>query len=543
MLRYPHPPNQARAAERRLGVNPRRPRYVFGGYPRHLLGVLQIVLVRDLPPVIEAVRPRVHELRIRQPFIHDNLRHRVQQSHVRPRTRAQPQLGVVAHLDPARVDDDEFRAALHHRAPHPRRRHRMVRIGVRADYHQAARFFVVDIRIGSRAAPQRRQHRLHRRRVAEARAVVDMVAAHDEPRELLLNEPVFVRRLRRSERPEGVLPMLRQPLRDVIERLVPARRLQLAVAPNHRRRNPVGMVHESQPEPPLDAEHPQRRPVVRVVQDFDNPLVGVNLRLDPAAHAAIRACRLDRPDGVGRRGFDADSPRRAGRQTRAAGRADRIHKRHVHKRPDARLVASAENVNRADKLVSVLAGLRAAPAHDAGIHRNIEHGVGRIRRLPLAPLPLRRIDAVMPRRDGQLAIVMGFVPVFGKHPHSQLQHPAPDFDRFRVFDAHVHPIRRRRGAGRRKAANAVYPHQASPAGANGLHVRILAQLRNIRPRQVDGVQHGRPLIRLHPLAVDGKCDCHAEPFLKHEARKSLNRQMQYAPDEIAGVFQFRDYTL
>ena len=316
--------------------------------------------------------------------------------------------------------------------------------------------------------------------------------------------------------------MLRQLLRDVIQRFVPARRLQLAVAPNQRRRDAVGMVHESQPEPPLDAEHPQRRLVVRVVQDFDNPVVGVDLRLDAAAHAAVRACRLDGPRGVGRRGFDADSPRRAGRQARAAGRADGIHQRHVHKRPDARLVASAENVNRADKLVSVLAGLRAAPAHDAGIHRDIEHGVGVVDRLPLAPLPRRRVDAVMPRRHRQLAVIVGCVPVFREHPHSQLQHPAPDFDRFRVFDIHVHPLRRRRRAGRGESANAVNLHQAGAASPDGLHVRILAQLRDIRPGHVDRVQHGRPLTRRHPLAVDGKCDCHAEPFLKRESRKSLN---------------------
>jgi hypothetical protein len=54
----------------------------------------------------------------------------VEQCNVRARSRAQPEIGDVAHLYAARIDDDRLGATLHDRAPHSSRGHGMVRVGV-----------------------------------------------------------------------------------------------------------------------------------------------------------------------------------------------------------------------------------------------------------------------------------------------------------------------------------------------------------------------------------------------------------------------------
>ena len=262
VLRDAHAPDQARAAEGRAGVDPGRLRDVLGGHSRDSRGVVEVVLVDDAAPLVKTLGPVAYEGLVVQPLVQDDLGHGVQEGDVGARPRPEPQLGEVAHLYAPRVDDDELGPTLDHGPPHPRRRHGVVRVGVGADYHEAARLLVVDVRVAGRAAAEGREHRLDRRRMAEPRAVVDVVRLHDDAGELLLHVAVLVRRLGRAQGRELVAVVLREALGDVVQRLLPRDRNELALAADQRRREAVLVVHERVPEPTLDAQHSQAGLVV-----------------------------------------------------------------------------------------------------------------------------------------------------------------------------------------------------------------------------------------------------------------------------------------
>ena len=229
VLRDAHAPYEAGAAERGLCVDAGRLRDVVGGHARDLLDVLQIVLVDSLTPLIEALGAVLYEIKVGQPFVENDLGHAVEQRYVGAGTRPHPDLREVAHLDAARVDDDELGALLHDGAAHARGCHRVVGVGVGADDDQASGLLVVLVGVAGCAAAQGCQHRLNRRRVTQARAVVDVVALHYQPRELLLDVAVLVGGLGRAQRPKGVASVLRQLFGNQLQRLVPGGWCKLAV--------------------------------------------------------------------------------------------------------------------------------------------------------------------------------------------------------------------------------------------------------------------------------------------------------------------------
>ena len=53
-----------------------------------------------------------NESRVRQPFLDDDVRDRVQKRNVGPGFDAQPEIGVVNEFGPARIDGDDLGAAL-----------------------------------------------------------------------------------------------------------------------------------------------------------------------------------------------------------------------------------------------------------------------------------------------------------------------------------------------------------------------------------------------------------------------------------------------
>ena len=58
------------------------------------------------------------------------------------------------------------------------------------------------------------------------------------------------------------------------------------------------------------------------------------------------------------------------------------------------------------------------------------------------------------------------------------------------------------GSGGRKASHTIDLHKTGTARADGFHVRVLAQLGNIRPRMVYSVQNRRALVDLYFAVVD-----------------------------------------
>ena len=155
----------------------------------------------------------------------------------------QPRVRVVAEVDARRVDDDQLRATRIDGAPQTRCDHGMVRAGIAADDHEAAGVLVVVVRIARGAAADLEHHGLHRRAVAEARAVVDAVGPHEEAHELLEHVAVLVRPLRRGQRREraAVLTSFVATRSSASSQVAGC---EFAIAADQRLRQPVGVVYE-----------------------------------------------------------------------------------------------------------------------------------------------------------------------------------------------------------------------------------------------------------------------------------------------------------
>ena len=133
--------------------------------------------------------------------------------------------------------------------------------------------------------------------------MVDVVAAHYEASELLLDVTVFVGGLGGTEGGEGISAVLYESGGDQIQSLVPGGLAEgtgvaCAVA-DQGRPDAVGMLGKSISETALDAEHPDAGEVVRVVVGRDDAVGGiVDFQLDTTSNAAIGTCGADGVGGV-----------------------------------------------------------------------------------------------------------------------------------------------------------------------------------------------------------------------------------------------------
>ena len=160
-----HAPDQAGTGERGTRVPAGGLHDVAGGHARHPLGVLERVGLQRPTPGMEALRAPADEGVVGEALVEDHPRHRVEERHVGAGALADPQIGLVAQLDALGIDDDQPGAAAH-RAAEAHGDHRVVRRGVGANHHEAARLLVIDVGVRGGARAHRGQHRLHRRRVA-----------------------------------------------------------------------------------------------------------------------------------------------------------------------------------------------------------------------------------------------------------------------------------------------------------------------------------------------------------------------------------------
>ena len=238
-----------------------------------------------------------------------------------------------------------------------------------------------------------------------------LLLPHHQAGELLLHVPVLVGGLGRAESCKTVAAIFHQPARYQVQRLVPGRLSErpgetLAVA-DQRRFDAVGVLGKRIPEAALDAQHPHAGQVVGIVVGCHDAVGGVvNFQLDAAANAAVRAGGAD---GVGRcadgrRLLDADGPGGAHAQALAAGGADAFGQRFVAGGGNAGRFPSPQHIDGPDELVRRLAGIDATGAQDTGVHRQVEHRVGRIGSRPLARLPPPLNNPMQLRRRRQLPI-------------------------------------------------------------------------------------------------------------------------------------------
>ena len=339
--------------------------------------------------------------------------------------------------------------------------------------------------------------------------MVDVVAAHHQPGELLLHVAILVGGLGRTQRPKGVAAIFGQTGRHQVQRLVPRRLAEgagvsLAFA-DQRRFDPVVVLDEGVPEPAFDAQHPHAGLVIWIVMGGDDGFRNsvfasiIHLKPDPAAHAAIGAGGAD---GVCRNGgsrwlFHADGSGGADAKALSAGGADAFCQWLVPRGGDPRGVCGAQDFDGADELVAGLAGIDAAGTQDAGVHRQVENRIGGVSSLAGARLPAHLGYAVQRGGIGQQAISgRGDRPVAPArsathHTQRKLDDAGTDASGVLGIGADDHAIAGRRGARRREPANAVDLHQAGAAGPNGRHIGVFAQLRYRDASGIDGIQRRR----------------------------------------------------
>ena len=144
----------------------------------------------------------------------------------------------------------------------------MVGAGIAAHDHQAAGVAVVRVGVAGRPTAELRDHRLYRGGVAEPRAVVNVIGAHQQADELLLHIAVFVGGLGRGERAERAA-VLGKFLCHQIQRLIPGRLGEDAVLADQWRGQAIIVLDEGEAKASLHAQHPLAGLVSRVVEHVD----------------------------------------------------------------------------------------------------------------------------------------------------------------------------------------------------------------------------------------------------------------------------------
>ena len=224
VLRDPHAPEDHRALRRREETGDLADRLRGNAaHRRHRLGAVTLDVRLEL---IEAARAIVDEARRDEPFFDDRVHHRVEQRDVGVRLELQVVRRVPRELRAPRVGEDQLGPGLR-RVLDPRRRHRMIDDRVGADQEDDFRLHHVHDRIGDGTRADAFEQRCDARRVAEPRAMVDVVGAEAGTNELLEEVRLLVRTLRRAEACQGSAAVrvadLRERAAGELQRLVPAR--------------------------------------------------------------------------------------------------------------------------------------------------------------------------------------------------------------------------------------------------------------------------------------------------------------------------------
>ena len=275
---------------------------VGGRHARDLLDGLRRVGLDQLGHGLVALGALGHEALVDQPVADDHVRQAVQQRGVGARPHAEVELAVVGELDAARVGGDQLQA-LDRRLLDAGADDRVALGRVHADQQRhVGRLDVVE-RAGGAGQAERLAQRERRRRVAHARAVVDVVRADRGAHQALHHVAVLVGRARGGEPGDRVRPVLgldaAERVGDARDRLVPGRQPEAAVLADERRGQPIARARELVGEAALDAGVALvGRAVHRRADRGDAPVGAVGL--EPAADAAVAA-------GRGRRRVEARS--------------------------------------------------------------------------------------------------------------------------------------------------------------------------------------------------------------------------------------------
>src|SRR5882724_9497110 len=310
--------------------------------------------------------------------------------------------------------------------------------------------------------------------MAEPRAVVDVVGAHDHAREFLDHVAVFVRRLGRGESAEAAT-VAREAVGGGVQRLVPRDRKPLAVTLDQRRGDAIARVDEAGAEAALDAEGAQAREIPRhVVRHHREPAVPPDLERDAAADAAVRAGRLDFARDGSRGLLRPQCARGAGGDALAAGGAYGGRHEAVARDPHPHVVATADQRDGADQL-DVIAGRGAATAEYAGLAIEHEEALGCVHRKAMMRRMAGGGERMLRGRFADLTEAAAAI-AWAEHRPREIEHRATGLDGIGMRGLDHHAVARGQVTRGGQAALPLDMDEAGAARAEGRAVWILAKL-------------------------------------------------------------------
>ena len=229
-------------------------------------------VVRDvLANLLVTARAVGDELCRDQAFLDDGVHHRVEHGHVGVGLELQIVRRMARELGTARVGENKLGAGLD-RILDPRRRHRVIDDRIGADQQHDFGLHHVHDRIRHRARADAFQQCRDARRMAQARAVIDVVRAETGADELLEQVRLLVRTLGRAEAGERAAAMR---IADALQRAAGERqRLLPCRFAEHRQR--IGRVHDEirrlRHAGLADQRLGEALPVMHVIEAVSDPL-------------------------------------------------------------------------------------------------------------------------------------------------------------------------------------------------------------------------------------------------------------------------------
>ena len=450
------------------------------------------------------------------------MRDRIDDRHVRAGLQRQMvrrfHMRHAHHVGLARIDHDHLRAAFTDAPLHARSEHRMRigRVGADDQHHVGFPNRVEILRAGGRA--ERRLQAIARRRMADARAGVDIVVAEGRADHLLHHEGLFVGAARRGDAADRALAVFRLDAlelgRRVLDRLVPGHFAPRVLdrGADHRLGDALFVRRITPGEAALHAGMAVIGLAV-LVRRHAHDAVALKLGLEGAADAAIgaggdhRALRRAVLDD----GLLHQRRRRAGLHAGAARDALGFEEVLVHAGRDVAREAAVVDRQR-ERALDFFAGANAARADDA--LRRIE-GEIRVR------LVLRLMGVVLAviavadfaqthraRHVLQLAVAVGGAgqAVQRMVADVEFHDPAPQLGDAIGLGVDLHAVLGGRRAGRGRSTAAVDLDQAQAAGAEGFERVGGAELGNLDAGERCGPHQRRAGRNRDRDAVDVQAD-------------------------------------
>ena len=199
MLRDAHAPENHRALGG--GIEPRHMADGLGIDSTDGCHSIWAVLANILLKFLVANRSACDEVLVDEALGHNHIHHGIEQGHVGVGLELQEPIGIACKVCLARIHDDELGAILG-RVLHPCRGHGVIDRGIGPDDDHDLGLRHVHDRVRDRTRPQALEQGRHRRGVAEARAVVDVVGAETRSNQLLEEIGLFVAALGRAKASE-----------------------------------------------------------------------------------------------------------------------------------------------------------------------------------------------------------------------------------------------------------------------------------------------------------------------------------------------------